>query len=214
MIRALLFDFDGVIADSLEPHLAAWQQLLPAWGVTPESAVLRQHEGEPAWRIATEFFARAGRTLAPDQARQLADAKNQLFRSQLPPPVYPELPAILDWAEHAGVKKAVVTGTVRQNIEHVIGPLMQRFEAIIGDGDYPRPKPHPDPYLAGARRLGVAPDECVVVENAPMGIRAARAAGIFCVALETTLEPSFLELADLILPGHAALLEWLQAGEK
>lgn len=214
MIRGLLFDFDGVIADSLEPHMAAWQQLLPALGVVPESAVLRQHEGEPAWRIATEFFARAGRTLDPEQARQLAAAKNELFRGQPPPPVYPELPAILDWAELAGVKKAVVTGTVRQNIEHVIGPLMLRFEAIIGDGEYPRPKPHPDPYLAGARRLNLAPGECVVIENAPMGIRAAKAAGIFCVALETTLEPSFLQMADLILPGHAALLKWLQEGEK
>jgi beta-phosphoglucomutase len=214
VIGALLFDFDGVIADSMELHFRAWQQVLPPHGVEPEVIVLKTHEGEPAWRIATEFFKRAGRPLDEETARCLADDKNEWFRSQPPPPTFRELPAILDWARAREIRAAVVTGTVRKNVEHVMTGLLLRFDAVIGDGDYPRGKPFPDPYLAAARHFGLAPDACIVIENAPMGIRAAKAAGMFCVALQTTLTPEYLYQADLIMPDHAALMKWLKESEE
>jgi len=74
--------------------------------------------------------------------------------------------------------------------------LLRKFDVVLTSEDVPRGKPHPDPYLEAARRLGVRPEECLVVENAPMGIRAAKAAGMRCLAVLSTLGPEDLDGAD------------------
>lgn len=214
MIGALLFDFDGVIADSADRHLRAWQVVLPPLGVEPVARVLRQHEGEPAWRIAQEMCAYGGLKIDESEARRLGAEKNIHFRRQSTPPVYPGVAEILEFAAAAGIKTAVVTGTSRENLQHILGERLGRFDAIFGDGDFARPKPYPDPYLTAVRHFGLPPGQCVVIENAPMGIRSAKAAGLFCVALQTTLPADELLQADLILPDHAALLQWLEQRQK
>ncbi|HNW58152.1 MAG TPA: HAD family phosphatase [bacterium] len=214
MIRALLFDFDGVIADSADRHMRAWQEVLPPLGIEPVALVLRRHEGEPAWRIAQEMCAHGGLKIDEAKARRLAQLKNSHFRSQSTPPIYPGALEIVEYASRSGIRTAVVTGTSRENLQHILGDELSRFDALFGDGDFAQPKPWPDPYLTAMRHFGLTPGECVVVENAPMGIRAAKAAGLFCVALQTTLPPEELTQADLILPDHAALLQWLVHRQK
>lgn len=214
MIRALLFDFDGVIADSVDQHLRAWKAVLPPFGIEPVPLVLRSHEGEPAWRIAQEMCRHAGKPVDEEEARRLAAIKNDYFRSQPRPGLYPGVLDILDFAAQRGIKTAVVTGTTRQNLQHILGDTISRFDALFGDGDFARPKPNPDPYLAAVGHFGLPVNEYIVIENAPMGIRAAKAAGLFCIALQTTLPQDYLDSADLILPDHAALLQWLRKRQK
>ncbi len=214
MIEALLFDFDGVISNSIDIHFQGWQVVLPPLGVEPNPLVLRRHEGEPAWRIALEMCAAAGKPVGEEEARRLAELKNSWFRGQPKPELYAGVVEILDFAHRAGIRTAVVTGTNRQNLHHVLGETSARFDALFCEGDYARPKPHPDPYLAAVAYFGLPHAACVVVENAPMGIRAASGAGLYCVALQTTLAPGYLQQADLILPDHAALLGWLESGPK
>lgn len=210
MISALLFDFDGVISRSIEIHFRGWQEVLPPLGIEPDNLVLRSHEGEPAWRIAQELCAAAGRPVDEEEAHRLAELKNSWFRMQPRPQIYAGVGEILDYAGCVGIRTAVVTGTNRHNLHHVLGEMSARFDALFCDGDYMRPKPYPDPYLAAVAHFGLPAEACVVVENAPMGIRAARSAGLFCIALQTTLPPAHLQQANLILPDHAALLRWLE----
>ncbi|HOT95703.1 MAG TPA: HAD family phosphatase [bacterium] len=214
MIGALLFDFDGVIANSSDRHLNAWKMVLPPLGVEPVDLVLRRHEGEPAWRIAQAMCAHGGLEIDEREARRLGAEKNIHFRRETTPSVYPGVAEILDFAARSGIRTAVVTGTSRENLLHILGERCDRFDALFCDGDFARPKPYPDPYLTAMRYFDLAPERCVVIENAPMGIRAAKAAGLYCIALETTLPSGELQQADLILPGHAALLQWLEQRQK
>jgi beta-phosphoglucomutase len=81
----------------------------------------------------------------------------------------------------------------------------QHFDFIITGDEVPRAKPFPDPYLTAAHHLGILPEQCMVVENAPLGIEAAKNAGMYCVAIATTLGEEYLTAADLILRNIAEL---------
>ncbi|MGO9245133.1 MAG: HAD family hydrolase, partial [Verrucomicrobiia bacterium] len=94
-----------------------------------------------------------------------------------------------------------------KNMQHSLnGERQAHFDFIITGDEVPRAKPFPDPYLTAARQLGLRPEECVVVENAPLGIEAARNAGMRCVAVETTLGKEYLTSADHVLQNIAELL--------
>ncbi|MBN2356037.1 HAD family phosphatase [candidate division KSB1 bacterium] len=207
MIQALLFDFDGVIAASFPFHFRAWQQVITAFDVRPHDMVIKLHEGQPARLMAQALFKAAGLSIPREEAIVLAGRKNEAFRKLGRVPVYPQAFEILRMAKKQGFKTAVVTGTRLENVRHVLGDeQMKLFDSIIQDGDYRQPKPNPEPYLLAAKRLSVPPQACLVVENAPPGITAAKKAGMFCVALKTTLSQEHLAQADVILKDHQALI--------
>jgi len=85
--------------------------------------------------------------------------------------------------------------------------FLSQFKAIITSDMYERGKPEPDPYLAGAGAIGVAPHECIVVENAPFGIRAAKRAGAYCIAIASTLPKETLLEADTIVASFGDIKE-------
>ena len=211
MMQGLFFDFDGVVACSFEYHFHAWRQVLPMMGVAPDSLVVRLNEGAPAWKIAQALCRKGGMEIEEEEAKKLAAAKNEIFRAGQKPEVYAEVFTALEWARHNGVKTALVTGSNQENLVYVLGEEgLARFDLVIREGDYQHGKPKPEPYLTAAERLAVVPRECVVVENAPLGIVSAKNAGMYCIALTTTLQAELLESADLILPNHLAFLDWLQ----
>jgi beta-phosphoglucomutase len=84
--------------------------------------------------------------------------------------------------------------------------FLKRFDAIVTGEDTGEGKPSPEPYLCGARRLGVRPQACIVVENAPLGIEAAKRAGAYCIALRTTLDEQALAGADEVVASFEALV--------
>ena len=95
------------------------------------------------------------------------------------------------------MKVGLVTGTVQANIKAVLGnKIIALFDVVITETDVQRGKPYPDPYLRAAQKLDVTPEACLVIENAPVGIAAAKAAGMKCIALTTTLSPQQLDRAD------------------
>lgn len=210
MIQAVLFDFDGVLAETIQQHLAAWQEVLRKDYFEPDGLVLRLNEGRPARMMTEALFHHAGLEVSDAEARRLADLKNDAFRRLGKPRVFPQIASILDLLKDRQVRTAVVTGTKLANLQHVLGEaLLQRFDAVIQDGDYALPKPDPEPFLQAAKRLGVSAADCVVVENAPHGIRAAKRAGMLCLALMTTLPREPLAEADVIIKDHDALQQEL-----
>lgn len=98
-----------------------------------------------------------------------------------------------------------MTGAIRQNIEPVTGKeLLENFDVIIPGHEVANTKPHPEPYLTAARKLDVQPNECLVIENAPLGIRAAKLAGMYCIAVKTTIKNEIqLHEADSIVEDMA-----------
>lgn len=211
MIKAIIFDFDGVLAFTIPFHYAAWQRVLQPRGLVADEQVMRLHEGSPAFRIVQAMARRHGVELDDETAKQYMAERNEIFLRTCDSKPYPEIAAILDFCDRHQLVRAVATGTTLANVQHVIDPaLLQRFQVVIKQGDYTRGKPWPDPFLVAAERLGVAPDSCVVVENAPFGIEAAKSAGMFCIALTTTLAREHLLQADVIVESHADLLKYLE----
>ena len=124
--------------------------------------------------------------------------------------IFTEIPQMI--ALHAevrrrGFKVALVTACALKNMQHSLnGERQAHFDFIITGDEVPRAKPFPDPFLTAAHQLGLRPEECVVVENAPLGIESARNAGMRCVAIETTLGKEYLTSADHVLQNIAELL--------
>lgn len=211
MIRAVIFDFDGVLAPTAPDHFSAWQTVLRPRGIEPDFDVMRLHEGSPAFRILQAMAAHVGVTLDDDTAKSYTIEKNRMFVSQCRTQPFAEIPALLDLCRQRGIKTAVATGTNLTNLQHVLGhDLSRRFQALVYEGRYQRGKPFPDPFLTAAELLQVAASECLVVENAPLGIEAAKAAGMVCAAVMTTLGREHLQKADVILTSHAELLNYLE----
>jgi beta-phosphoglucomutase-like phosphatase (HAD superfamily) len=120
---------------------------------------------------------------------------------------YPRAFETIDELRRRGFKVALVTACALKNMQHSLNTEDRaHFDFIITGDEVPRAKPFPDPYLTAARRLGLSPKECLVVENAPLGIESARNAGMQCAAIETTLRRKYLASADYVLRNIANLL--------
>jgi beta-phosphoglucomutase len=211
LIRAVIFDFDGVLAPTAPDHFSAWQVVLRPRDIEPDFLIMRLNEGSPAYRILQAMARHVGVELDDATAKTYLQEKNRVFVANCRTRPFAEIPAILDLADKRGLKTAVATGTTLTNLQHVMGEdLLRRFQAIVCDGDYQRGKPYPDPFLLAAERLLIPPQECLVVENAPLGIQAANAAGMVCAALMTTLDREHLQKADVIVESHAELLNYLE----
>ena len=93
------------------------------------------------------------------------------------------------------------SGSILKNIEPVVGnDFLHNFDVIVTGDQVTHTKPHPEPYLTAAQKLTVKPDECIVIENAPSGITAAKQAGMYCIAVKTTIQDEqYLKNADLIV---------------
>lgn len=208
MYQAILFDFDGVLVDSFIYHAEAWQSVFAASGGTLEPETVYLNEGQPVKIIAYKLAEAAGVSLSDEALAELIAAKNAYFQQHNRATF---LPGVLDFLQQVraqNLRTGLVTGTLLKNLEIIVGrEHLNAFDVVITDGDTKRGKPHPDPYLLAAEKLGVPPSACLVIENAPMGIRAAKAAGMTCIALMTSLSREHLQGADDIFLDYAELLD-------
>ncbi len=109
--------------------------------------------------------------------------------------------ALVRKLREAGAKEAVVSSAPRQNVETLLDALelSEAFDALVAEEDAQRGKPDPQGYLVAAKRLGEQPENCVVIEDAPGGVEAAKRAGMRCIGLAAQREPESLRRADLVV---------------
>jgi beta-phosphoglucomutase len=200
MFQAVLFDLDGVIIDTLHYHYLAWKHMFEKrGGVVTEKTVLL-HEGRNSREVLPILMQEAGVNIPEAEHGQFIEEKRSYYRSIVQVQQYPHAFGVIDELRGRGFKVALVTACALKNMQHSLNSEHQaHFDFIITGDEVPRAKPFPDPYLTAARQLGVEPNNCLVVENAPLGIEAARNAGMYCIAIETTLGREYLTLADCIL---------------
>jgi len=192
---ALIFDFDGLILDTETPILEAWQAVYRAHGCT-----LAIDQWQHALGTANGFdpfrdlCERTGRELARDElVREVTERNSAHCERQ---PLLPGVVDVLDAAHGMGLRTAVASSSSVAWLERWLGKhaIRHRFEAVCGRDDVAQVKPAPDLFLLAAARLGVAPAACVVLEDSPNGMRAARRAGMRCVAVPNGLT------GQLVLP--------------
>jgi beta-phosphoglucomutase len=200
MFQAVLFDLDGVIVDTLHYHYLAWNRMFEKrGGVVSEHTVLL-HEGRNSREILPILMKEAGVSIPDAEQAQFIEEKRAYYRAIVQVQYYPQAFEVIDELKSRGLKVALVTACALKNMQHSLDSAQQaHFDFIITGDEVPRAKPFPDPYLTAALQLKVEPKHCIVVENAPLGIEAARNAGIYCIAIETTLGREYLSSADCIL---------------
>lgn len=196
--KGILFDFDGVLADTMGDHYAAWNHALSFYNTT----VLRENffplEGMPVALMAGEICKSAG--ISPSCSQELLKNKDEYYLKKSKTIFYPFVEEFIDLLHSRDIPMAIVSGGRYERIRYSTPPaFLEKFKALITAESTKRGKPHPDPYLEGARLLGLEAEDCIVVENAPLGIQSAKAAGACCLAVASTVERAKLQEADEIV---------------
>jgi len=180
---------DGTLADTMPTHQLAWDKLLPELGIVVD------RDDFFSWSAGLtnrEIFPRLlGSDITVEEINRLSDHKESLFRelyrSQMTTVNGAE--AFLQRTTAAGYRRGVGTAAPPHNVDLVLDGLnlRQHFQTIVCNTDVERGKPDPEIFLLVAKRLGSRPEDCVVFEDAPAGIEAARRAGMTCVVITSTL---------------------------
>jgi beta-phosphoglucomutase len=198
-----------VIVDTLHYHYLAWKHMFEKHSGAPVSErTVLLHEGRNSREILPILMKETGVAIPEAEQSAFIEEKRAYYRSIVQVTRYPNAFETIDELRRRGFKVALVTACALKNMQHSLDSEQQaHFDFIITGDEVRRAKPFPDPYLTAARQLGLSPEECVVVENAPLGVEAARSAGMPCVAIETTLGKEYLESADHVLQNIADLLD-------
>ena len=203
MIKAVLFDMDGVLYDSMKNHAVAWVQSMQKFGINMTADDAYATEGARGVdTIRYMVRQQKGIEISEAQAQEMYDEKSRIFHSMPEAPIMPGILSLMEQISNAGISIGVVTGSGQKPL---IARILRDFgkyvtpEHITTAYDVPRGKPNPDPYLIGLQKAdNLQPSEAIVVENAPLGIRAGIAANIYTVAVNTG------PLADQVLLNSGA----------
>ena len=205
---AILFDMDGVLYDSMPNHSKAWSQAMERFGMhmTPHDVYL--NEGATGHDTVVRISLRdRGYEASEQEIDDIYGYKAELFRSMPEARVMPGSQEVFRRASAAGLKILIVTGSGQKNLIERVQKDFEGFitrDRMVTAFEVKRGKPYPDPYLKGLEIAGVPASEAVVVENAPLGIRAAVAAGIDTIAVNTgPLEDEILLAEKPVLLLHS-----------
>lgn len=214
-LQAVVFDFDGVLANSEPLHLRAYQSVLSRQGIALSAQEYYElyvgYDDETVFQaIARDRAIPAADSWVEDLIRGKTSTVQELLARNSP--LFPGAPASVR-ALAARVPVAVCSGAMRHEIVQVLeaGGLIDAFTAIVAAGETPRGKPAPDPYrravelIEAAAGTAIEPSRVVAVEDTVQGLASARAAGLRPVAVTTTFRPEVFEDAALVLPDISAV---------
>lgn len=208
--KAALIDMDGVLYDSMPRHCKAWRETMLEEGLDIPEEEFFLYEGMTGEATINLLMEREkGKKLTSEECRRIYERKAEKFQAFGEAEPMPGAGEKIRKLMEEGIVTVLVTGSAQ-------GSLLDRLE-LDYPGAFPAErrvtaldvkngKPHPEPYLRGLEKAGVKAEDAVVIENAPLGVRAGKAAGIFTIAWTTGPIPerAFLEEgADLIIPRNA-----------
>jgi HAD superfamily hydrolase (TIGR01509 family) len=203
-VRAVIFDMDGVIVDSEPYSMQALIDILRQYGVEPTEDDLRRSYGRRIRDDFVDYFSRYAVTADVHIAIAHKHARYyHLAAGHLHP--FPGVMPLLKRLRDHGYRLALASSGDRVKVAFGMQALKLdgSFEAIVSGDDVTCSKPDPEIYLTAALRLGVAPVECVAIEDAPAGVEAAKRAGMCCIAVTNSVTREQLQRADLIVASLA-----------
>lgn len=216
-LKAALIDMDGVLYDSMPFHARSWHQLFLDLGVKnsdPDEYYL--YEGmKGADTIGLILKRELNRDTTEEERNEIYSQKTALFQHCGEAKKMPGADAMLKGVRALGLSTVLVTGSGQPSLLDKISrdyPGYFPKERMVTAFDVVNGKPHPEPYLRGLEKAGVKPSEAIVIENAPLGVRAGKAAGIFTIAVTTGPIPKEVfekEGADMIFPDMPTFANWL-----
>jgi HAD superfamily hydrolase (TIGR01509 family) len=185
MVKAVLWDLDGTLVDSAEFHWQAWRDIMDA-----EGAPVTYEQFVHSFGKRNDLILRGwlGEDVDPDRTTRLSDAKEAHFRELVRTHGISPLPGAREWVTRLrdeGWRQAIATSAPTQNLETLVDAMAMQcfFDAGVAAEDVTRGKPDPEVFLIAAGRLRAAPQQAIVVEDAPTGIEAGRRAGMRTVGV-------------------------------
>jgi HAD superfamily hydrolase (TIGR01509 family) len=184
--KAVLWDLDGTIIDSGFTHYRSWEIVMKPYGVNLTYEMFR-----PLFGMNNESTMNSilGRAVTSEEMEQITQQKEATYRAELHGNIE-LLPGVRTWLEYVhllGLKQGMATSAPLENIDQVVDAVGIRslFDVIVPGFGHPS-KPDPWVFLQTSARLGVAPDQCIIIEDSVAGVQAAKSAGGFCLAVTTT----------------------------
>ena len=204
-IEAVIFDFDGVIADTMKDNCIAWQSAFELYNLTINPDEYYRLEGMGRFQIADYFISKYN--LDPSIRTRVVELKEINYKKNNQFRIYDYVEEIFSLLNKKKIPIAIVTGASNARIsENLNKNLINNLSVLITADDVINTKPHPEPYLKAISFLDKKAENCLVIENAILGIKSAKSAGCICYALETTLDKFQLNGADEIFSSHIELL--------
>lgn len=195
--KAVLFDFDGVLGKTMEDNFNAWKSAVGDYGIHIKPDDYYPLEGLKISEVPAKLFECYGQKVL-DPA-EIVRKKEEYYLKNNHFELYPGVVDLLDNLKAISIPVAVVSAALRARLTVSCPPgFLEKFDAIVTSDDKCEGKPSPAPYLMAAQKLNVLASECLVVENAPLGVRSAKEAGCYCIALCTTMGEKYLSNADEI----------------
>ena len=196
--EAFLFDFDGVLAETMEDNYLAWKYAFETIGVNITRDDYMPFEGAPLKEIVRKISKKYN--VENQDVGEMIIKKENYFKENHSFSFYPYVLEIIDELKSKNIKIAIVTAALKDRLFSTTpNDFLEKFDSIVTGNDYEKGKPDPEPYLTAAENLNISPKKCVVIENAPLGIESSKSAGIYCIAICSTLDKSYLTEANLII---------------
>lgn len=197
--KAVLFDMDGILIDSMPYHFISWFEVMRKYNIRITPFEIYEKEGEKSELCVEYFFKRNNRKITKQLVNQITKQRIEIFNRYLKPYVFDGVEEILLKLKKQGYKIAIVTGSRKADaVKMLPKKIFHLFDTIVSSDIVKIGKPHPEPYLTASKLLNIKPSQCMVIENAPHGIKAATAAKMYCVAVTTSLPKQYLKQADKI----------------
>lgn len=199
--KAVIFDLDGVITDTAHYHYLAWKRLAESQGIPFDEAFNEELKGVDRMGSLALILARGSRSYSQEEKLALADAKNrhyqELIATMTPQDLLPGALDTLEAVRAAGLKTGLAS--VSKNAFTVLDRLgiRERFDTVVDAARIANSKPHPEIFLTAAAQLGLAPQDCLGVEDAVAGVASIKDAGMVAVGVGS---PEVLRRADYVIP--------------
>jgi len=198
-----------VLSESCEDTFKSWQYALKQFDITLGQEEYFLEEGKSSEEIAHSILST--RKIDPILATQIIELKNTHYQKHGEYRFYRGTGELIAWAKTNNIKFCIVSGGSKQRLEHPKNqPITSQADLMITAADVSLKKPHPEPYLTAVKRLGLKTEECIVLENAPLGIQSANAAQIRCLAIASTLSSKYLLKAQKVVNNLSEAIEELK----
>lgn len=213
MTRAILFDMDGVLIDSMHVHAETWGEAFFHYlNIHVSKDFIFRCEGKHGAAVLNDVAETFQVDISKETGQAISHLKDELFAERFSIRAVPGAVELVHRVTDWGYRLGVATGSNHPVAEQALTDLGIRgcFSTIIAAEDVQFSKPNPQPYELLLAGLGSEPDQSFVIENAPLGVTAAQAAGLFCVGVQTTNTAETLQAANLISPGMGDLRSILE----
>jgi len=210
-VDAIFFDMDGVVIDSMPYHFISWFETLRKYGVRVEPMTIFEMEGAKWEKVIKYSFKKSGKKLTKELATKIRFERETLFTGHFKRYIFDGIEDFVLSLKRRGLLVGIVTGSSLSEAKRMLPKkLYSLFDTVAAGDMVKRGKPFPDSYLLAAKNLNISPKKALVIENAPYGIRAAKAAKMKCFAIATTLPKTSLTQADKVFDTHRDLYHYFK----